>query len=79
MSYHSCSPAKVFFFLYQFCFSLGAEHDGDESARPCPQESMYIMTAYDVPLSEKTKYSLNPYRFSQCSVTAFKTTINALR
>ncbi|KAL3861406.1 hypothetical protein ACJMK2_007441 [Sinanodonta woodiana] len=55
--------------------SLGAVHDGDDTARGCKAEDGFIMTPRMEDFVPYKTYSSNPWKFSTCSVEAFKRTI----
>ncbi|XP_053383936.1 A disintegrin and metalloproteinase with thrombospondin motifs 18-like [Mercenaria mercenaria] len=52
--------------------NLGADHDGDESSSACKPDDKNIMAPYITSFSSGETYSVNPWRFSTCSVKAFK-------
>ncbi|KAL3861404.1 hypothetical protein ACJMK2_007439 [Sinanodonta woodiana] len=55
--------------------SLGAVHDGDDTARGCKAEDRFIMAPFLDDFVPYKAYSKNPWIFSTCSVEAFKKTI----
>ncbi|KAL3861405.1 hypothetical protein ACJMK2_007440 [Sinanodonta woodiana] len=55
--------------------SLGAVHDGDDTARGCKAEDGFIMAPVLEDFVPYKAYSSNPWKFSRCSVEAFKRTI----
>ncbi|KAL3861725.1 hypothetical protein ACJMK2_007749, partial [Sinanodonta woodiana] len=57
------------------CYSLGAVHDGDDTARGCKAEDGYIMAPVLHKFLPNKPYTSNPWIFSMCSVEAFKRTI----
>ena len=56
-----------------FNFSLGASHDGSGSSASCNPGNNYIMMPYVAYFYETDPFNINPWRFSRCSVNAFKT------
>lgn len=67
-----------------FCFnynSMGSEHDGKDStySRDCSPDDTYIMAPSVTNFREGDDYSVNPWRFSTCSVNAFKAYVASLR
>ncbi|KAL3861400.1 hypothetical protein ACJMK2_007435, partial [Sinanodonta woodiana] len=55
--------------------SLGALHDGDDTARGCKAEDGFIMAPVLPDVVPYKPYSKNHWKFSTCSVEAFKRTI----
>ena len=53
-----------------FSFSLGADHD--KKSDPCDLHGDFLMAPYVALFNDSSKYSVNPWRFSQCSINAFK-------
>jgi len=64
--------------MYFACTSFGADHDGDGDAATCTDDN-FIMAAVDTGIDETTTYSANPWRFSSCSVSAFKVFYQTLK
>ncbi|KAL3861403.1 hypothetical protein ACJMK2_007438 [Sinanodonta woodiana] len=60
---------------YFVSYSLGAIHDGDDTARGCKAEDGFIMTPELPEVVPYKSYSKNHWQFSTCSVEAFKRTI----
>ncbi|XP_064601982.1 uncharacterized protein LOC135467960 [Liolophura sinensis] len=54
--------------------SLGASHDGDRNS--CQTKDQFIMAGSSVPTSDINK--LNPWKFSSCSIQAFRTKLTDL-
>ena len=79
---YSCTVSHVIIVINVnyavFLFSLGAEHDGDLTEKACPPKSNYIMETFIPAADDKASYIVNPYRFSTCSVRAFKRKIRQL-
>ena len=61
-------------FLFLFCFSLGAHHDGYNNE--CSGYDQYIMTARGGISKEATRN--NPWKFSSCSIDYFRRFIQRL-
>ena len=61
-----------------FTFSLGASHDGSGSSGGCQADSKYIMAPMVTSFYPNQPYTLNPWRFSQCSIEAFKTYVSSM-
>ncbi|KAL3861408.1 hypothetical protein ACJMK2_007443, partial [Sinanodonta woodiana] len=55
--------------------SLGAVHDGDDTARGCKAEDGFIMAPVLEAFVPYKLHSRNPWIFSSCSVAAFKRTV----
>ncbi|KAL3853995.1 hypothetical protein ACJMK2_013279, partial [Sinanodonta woodiana] len=55
--------------------SLGALHDGDGIATACDPKDYFIMSPFAKPNGPSEPYSINPWRFSNCSVNSFKHTL----
>ena len=71
----------IFLFLFTslfYIFSLGADHDGEDAAKSCHSPGNYIMAPYIAEFDDETIYSINPWRFSTCSVNAFKSMMKYL-
>ncbi|KAH3713957.1 hypothetical protein DPMN_073759 [Dreissena polymorpha] len=61
--------------------SLGAHHDGekdDATASACPPADKFIMVPAVSSFSPGVAYTVNPWRFSTCSVKQFKNYIQSL-
>ncbi|KAL3861651.1 hypothetical protein ACJMK2_007676, partial [Sinanodonta woodiana] len=52
--------------------SLGALHDGEDPATPCKADDKYIMSSIKPIFYLGKKHTPNHWRFSRCSVEAFK-------
>jgi len=58
--------------------SMKADHDGYDSATSCQTEDRYVMAPSVALFTSQTDYSVNPWRFSYCSVENFKSYIAKL-
>ncbi|KAH3869798.1 hypothetical protein DPMN_032969, partial [Dreissena polymorpha] len=61
--------------------NLGSEHDGDPRdavASACPAHSKFLMAPSVSSFSSGDAYTMNPWRFSTCSIKQFKHYIQAL-
>ena len=61
-----------------FCFSLGAVHDGDQNS--CSSADHFIMAATSTAVNARQEPSLarNPFIFSTCSVSEMNSLLNTL-
>ena len=64
--------------MFFACNSFGADHDGNGNAASCTVNN-FIMAPADAYIDEKTAYSDNPWRFSSCSIAAFKAFYQTLK
>ncbi|KAK3583763.1 hypothetical protein CHS0354_022799 [Potamilus streckersoni] len=55
--------------------SLGADHDGENSATACKAEDFFIMGPKVKQIDPSETYTKNPWLFSNCSVESFKKTL----
>ncbi|KAK3583768.1 hypothetical protein CHS0354_022804 [Potamilus streckersoni] len=55
--------------------SLGADHDGEGNATACNPDDLFIMTPRRKAFHPGVAYTKNPWLFSNCSVEAFKKTL----
>ncbi|XP_052267678.1 uncharacterized protein LOC127869275 isoform X2 [Dreissena polymorpha] len=61
--------------------NLGSDHDGEQSdavASACSADSMFIMAPWVSSFQSGDAYTVNPWRFSTCSVKQFKNYIKSL-
>jgi len=57
--------------------NLGAPHDSGETGGPCDPNADFIMQPF-VPSLSATSTTINPWRFSSCSIESFRTYVNSL-
>ncbi|KAH3712680.1 hypothetical protein DPMN_072433 [Dreissena polymorpha] len=61
--------------------NLGSDHDGERSvsvASACSADSKFIMAPFVSSFNSSDEYTVNPWRFSTCSVKQFKNYIKSL-
>ncbi|XP_060604120.1 uncharacterized protein LOC132756985 isoform X2 [Ruditapes philippinarum] len=59
--------------------NLGADHDGSGSSSDCKPREKFIMAPFITTFRTGEPYSVNPWRFSQCSIDAFKKFFGSVR
>ena len=85
--FHSHPCSVVLFYMYirrslkhLFCWlysSLGAKHDADGNS--CQLADEYIMAEKTAVFDKTEAYSINPWKFSSCSVNYFRTFLSTMR
>ena len=58
-------------------YSLGAPHDAGDDQSPCDVNADFVMAPF-VPSLSSTSTTINPWRFSSCSIESFKNYVNSL-
>ncbi|XP_045177053.2 A disintegrin and metalloproteinase with thrombospondin motifs 16-like [Mercenaria mercenaria] len=58
--------------------NMNATHDGTGWADDCDDDDKYIMAPMVTDFSPDDDYTVNPWRFSQCSIDAFKDYVNKM-
>lgn len=66
-----------FFSTHFFSCSFGADHDGEGNS--CDPENEFIMAPSTALFNKSEPYSVNPWKFSSCSIAYFKTFMNQMR
>ncbi|KAL4225404.1 hypothetical protein ACF0H5_016094 [Mactra antiquata] len=65
-------------FAHELGHNLGSSHDGSSGSSGCLASDEYIMAPMVASFSPGEAYSVNPWRFSPCSVTAFKSYVDSM-
>ncbi|XP_045181277.2 A disintegrin and metalloproteinase with thrombospondin motifs 16-like [Mercenaria mercenaria] len=58
--------------------NMGASHDGSGTSASCGSDDKYLMAPMVTSFYPGQAYTVNPWRFSQCSIDAFKSYVSSM-